>query len=192
MRRRVAFLGLLCVLVLPRAATPTVVVPPSLDELVARARTIFVGEVIGQRVLWEAAPDGRSIVTLVHFKVDDVWKGRASPITELEFLGGTIGDVSLEVTAMPVFVTGQRDVLFVADGSLHAISPLVGFMFGRLRIERDSITGVDRVRAHDGRSIASTSEIGRPRSTALATVTSMRLVDLATAVRSRVALEARP
>lgn len=189
MRRRVVLLGLLCAFLLPRVATSTVVIPPSFEELVARARTIFVGEVIDQRARWDSTPQGRSIVTLVTFKVEDVWKGAVGPITQLEFLGGTIDDVSLEVSGVPIFKTAQRDILFVG-GETRAMSPLVGFMHGRLRVER--VSGVDRVRAFDGRSLGSTAEIGRPRSTSFTSVTPMRLVDVADAVRGRVRAGRQP
>jgi hypothetical protein len=161
MVRRLVLLGLLCALLPPRAATSTVVNPPSFDDLVAGARSIFVGEVIGRRAIWDSSPEGRSIVTLVTFRVEDVWKGTVAPVTQLEFLGGTIDDITFEVSGVPVFRLGQRDVLFVGANP-RAMSPLVGFMHGRLRIERDRLSGFDRVRTFDGRSLASTADIGRP------------------------------
>ena len=185
MRRRFALLGLLCVFLPPRVASSTVVIPPSFDELVTRAQSIFVGEVIDRQSIWESTAQGRSIVTQVTFKVDDVWKGSVGPITRLEFLGGTIGEVTLEVSGVPAFAIGQRDVLFVTPDT-RTISPLVGHMYGRLRVERDTVGGVDRIRAFDGRSVGGLSDIGRPRSSSFAPVTPMRLADVAEAVRARV------
>ena len=74
-----------------------------------------------------------------------------------------------------VFAHGQR-----------AISPLVGFMHGRLRIERD-FAGVDRVRTHDGRSLGGINEMGTNRPSYLLSITPMRLADLAAAVKSQAA-----
>ena len=55
-----------------------------------------------------------------------------------------------------------------------------------MKIERD-INGVDRIRAFDGRSLASTSEIGAQRVPMLgAPAPPMRLADLASAVRSQI------
>jgi len=184
MLRRVVLLGLLCVFLPPRVASSTVVIPPSFDELVTRAQSIFVAQVIDRRAIWETTAQGRSIVTQVTFKVDDVWKGSVGPITRLEFLGGTIEDVTLEVSGVPAFSIGQRDVLFLAP-DIKTISPLVGMMYGRLRIERDPVSGVDRVRSFDGRSLNSLAEIGRLRATSFAPVAPMRLAEIAEAVRVR-------
>lgn len=181
--RRLLPLSLVWTLAFAGAAGSTTVIPPSFDALVSRANTIFVGEVIGQRAIWISTPQGRAIRTQVTFKVEDVWKGAAGAVTQLEFLGGTIGDTTMEVTGMPTFSVGQRTVLFVAPS--RQISPLVGFMHGRLRIERD-YAGVDRVRTHDGRSLGSVTEIGPQRPSYMLSVTPMRLSDLASAVKARV------
>lgn len=173
-----------CSLVAAGVAHSTTVIPPSFDDLVSKARTIFVGEVVSQRAVWEATPQGRSIVTIVTFRVADVWKGSLGPVTQLEFLGGTIDDVTMEVSGMPAFRLGQRDVLFVGE-TVRAISPLVGFMHGRLRIERETATGIDRVRTYDGRSLGSTAQIGAQRSPSLVSITPMRLSELESSVRAR-------
>jgi hypothetical protein len=164
-------------------ARSTTVIPPSFDALVSGAGTIFVGEAIGQRSIWVNTPQGRAIRTQVTFKVEDVWKGAAGPVTQLDFLGGTIGETTMAVIGMPTFTVGQRSVLFVA--SSRQVSPLVGFMHGRLRIERDH-AGVDRVRTHDGRSLGHSSEIGPQRPNFMLSTTPMRLSELASAVKARV------
>ena len=103
-------------------------------------------------------------------------------MTQLEFLGGTIGDSTMDVIGMPKFTVGQRSVLFVS--SSRAASPLVGFMHGRFRVERDS-AGVDRVRTHDGRSPAGVTGFGAQRRNGTLSITPMRLSELASAVKSR-------
>ena len=175
-------LSLIGTLAMAGVATSTTVIPPSFDALVSGANTIFVGEAIGQRAIWVSTPQGRAIRTLVTFKVEDVWKGAAGPVTQLEFLGGTIGETTMEVIGMPTFSVGQRSVLFVAAS--RQVSPLVGFMHGRLRIERD-YAGVDRVRTHDGRSLGHVSEIGPQRPNFMQSITPMRLSELASAVKAR-------
>ena len=180
--RRLLPLSLICTLAMSGVAGSTTVIPPSFDALVSAAGTIFVGEAIGQRAIWVSTPQGRAIRTQVTFKVEDVWKGAAGPVTQLEFLGGTIGETTMEVIGMPTFAVSQRSVLFVA--SSRQISPLVGFMHGRLRIERD-YAGVDRVRTHDGRSLGHPSEIGPQRPSFMLSITPMRLSELASAVKGR-------
>jgi hypothetical protein len=181
MRRR-SFLSLICTLMFAGVASSTTVIPPSFDALVSRANTIFVGEVISQDAIWISTPQGRAIKTLVTFRVEEVWKGASGVVTRLEFLGGTIGDTTMDVVGMPTFRVGQRSVLFVAEG--RHVSPLVGFMHGRLRVERDS-AGVDRVRTHDGRSLGAVAEIGPLRPDYMRSITPMRLSELASAVKAR-------
>jgi len=181
--RRLLPLTLICTLAMAGVARSTTVIPPSFDALVSGAGTIFVGEAIGTRAIWVSTPQGRAIRTQVTFKVEEVWKGAVGIVTQLEFLGGTIGDTTMDVIGMPTFTVGQRSVLFVA--SSRQVSPLVGFMHGRMRIERD-YAGVDRVRTHDGRSLGHISEIGPQRPNFMLSITPMRLSELASAVKSRV------
>jgi hypothetical protein len=151
---------------------------------VSGAHTIFVGEVMDVRAMWTSTPQGRAIKTYVTFRVEDVWKGAVGAVTRLEFLGGSIGDMTMEVVGMPTFHEGQRSVLFVSPEA-RAVSPLVGFWHGRIRVEKDP-NGVDRVRTHDGRSLGHPSEVGVNRPNYMPSVTPMRLTDLASAVRGRV------
>ena len=182
MLRRVLALSLLCAFLTPRLARSTTVIPQTFDSLVTKAATIFVGEVIDVRSVWMATPQGRAIKTDVVFKVEDVWKGSVGAVTQLEFLGGTVGETTMEVVGMPVFRDGQRSVLFVTGE--RGASPLVGLFQGRMRIEKDPY-GVDRVRTHDGRSLGNLAEIGARRLNGLISMTPMRLADVASAVRSR-------
>lgn len=182
--RRLLSLSLICTLLMAGVASSTTVIPPTFDALVSNANTIFVGEAIDVRSEWIATPQGRAIITKVTFKVEDVWKGAAGATTQLEFLGGTVGEMTMEVVGMPQFREGQRSVLFVTSQA-RAASPLVGFWHGRMRVERD-VNGVDRVRTYDGRSLGSPAEVGANRANYMTSVTPMRLSDLASAVRGRV------
>ena len=177
-------LAIVGLFLLTGVAHSTTVVPPTFDSLVSNADTIFVAEVMTVRAAWESTPQGRAIVTQVTFKVEDVWKGAAGGVTQLEFLGGTIGATTMEVVGMPTFHEGQRSVLFVSSDA-RAASPLVGFWHGRMRVERDP-AGVDRVRTHDGRSLGSVAQVGAQRVSSLQSITPMRLSELASAVRGRV------
>ena len=186
MFRRLSLLTTICLLAAAGVARSTTVFPPSFDALVSSAATIFVGEVMNVRSEWETTRNGRAIITLVTFRVEEVWKGNVGAVTQLEFLGGEIGVVGMKVEGMPTFRLGQRDVLFV-DGAVRMVSPLVGFMHGRMRVEHDTVSRVDRVRTFDGRALGSIAQIGPQRAApSLESITPMRLSDLETAVRSRV------
>ena len=185
MFRRLLLLTMVCTVAAAGVARSTTVIPPTFDALVSSAATIFVGEVMNVRSEWETTRNGRTIITLVTFRVEDVWKGDLGAVTQLEFLGGEIGDLGMRVEGSPVFRLGQRDVLFV-NSIVRAVSPLVGFMHGRMRVERDTVSGVDRVRTFDGRALGSVAQIGPQRAApSLASITPMRLAELETAVRSR-------
>ncbi len=185
MFRRLLLLTTVCTVAAAGAARSTTIIPPSFDALVSGANTIFVGEVMNIRADWDVTPRGRAIVTRVTFRVEDVWKGNLGAVTQLEFLGGEIGDIGMKVHGMPSFRMGQRDVLFVSSEP-RKISPLVGLMYGRMRVERDTVTSVDRVRTHDGRALGSVAQLGPQRAApALAAVAPMRLSDLESAVRGR-------
>jgi hypothetical protein len=146
--RRVCLLSFICTLVFASVAGTTTVIPPTFDALVSGANSVFVGEVMAVRSRWITSPRGRAIMTDVTFRVEDVWKGTVGAVTMLEFMGGTVDGMTMEVVGMPQFEVGQRNVLFVSGE--RSVSPLVGFMYGRMKVERD-FYGVDRVRTHDGR-----------------------------------------
>lgn len=138
----------------------TTVLPLTFDEIVQGAREIFIGQVVTTQSRYVDTPDGRAIMTLVTFRIDDPLKGGLQAQTSLEFLGGTVGDATFVVTGAPQFRVGDRDVVFI--GPRNDISPIVGFMQGRFRILRDPVRGVDTVRTHDGRTLSSLATIGKP------------------------------
>jgi hypothetical protein len=134
------------------------VVIPNFQQLVDNATEILVSEVAARRSQWIDTTDGRAIVTLVTFSVIETLKGSPRTQTSLEFMGGTIGDVTMNVSDMPQFNVGDRDILFV--GNRNAVSPLVGFMYGRFRIVRDDRQGIDSVLMYDGHPFGATAFIG--------------------------------
>lgn len=140
------------------ASGRAIVIVPTFDELVAQAETIFFGEVVDQRSSWQENRDGRVIVTRVTFKIFQTLKGREAIQTQLEFLGGTIGDVTMAVEDVPQFRIGDRDILFVNTEG-RPVSPIVGVVHGRFRVVRDPATGQDVVRRHDDSAIRSTDAI---------------------------------
>lgn len=185
-RRPFSLLVVLALLAQARGASSTTIVPPTFDDLVSRAETIFIGEVVDQRSEWEITPGGRSIVTLVTFDVARVLKGSPTVRTQLTFLGGRIDDLTMQVADMPAFRVGDRDVLFVSADH-HAASPIVGFAYGRFRVTRDPVSGADVVRTHDGRPLVSTTDITSRVALALQPVAPMRLGEFESTVRQRLA-----
>lgn len=156
---RVRLIALL-LLWLSCAVTPaTSVLAPTFGRLVASADVIFTGQILAQRCEWQERRGRRSIVTLVTVGVESIHKGRAESVVTLQFLGGKVGDVSLDVAEMPRFNNGERAILFVEGNGTNA-SALVGFYHGRFPLRRES-DGPDRVLHHDGKPLVNVADIGR-------------------------------
>ena len=160
--RQSALFAATIVLGFAASARPTTIVAPSFQELVARAEQVVVAQVVARRSTWVGSRSGRAIVTDVTFLIERTIKGSVYAERSLEFLGGAVGDDTMEVDGMPEFRVGDRDVLFIRDSGRPA-SPLVGFMYGRFRIVRDGVTGVETIRTHDGRPLASPADVGNGR-----------------------------
>ena len=147
---------LLVVLFATSAASATTVRNLSFEEIVTSAERIFLGQVVNVRPTWQTSADGKHIVSIVTFKVERVLKGQFGPEIQLEFLGGDIGGLVMEVVGMPQFQVGDRDVLFLS-ATPRAVSPLVGFYHGRFRIADDRVNRTTRVLSHDGQAFTSLS-----------------------------------
>jgi hypothetical protein len=184
-------LAVFATLTTARPASPTTVVAPTFDELVLRAESVIVGRVAATRSAWVVSRAGRAIVTDLTVSIERTLKGPTYAERSFEFLGGTVGDDTLMVAGMPEFHVGDRDVLFISEAGRPA-SPLVGFMYGRFRVIQDSRTGVDMVRTHDGRPLASTDEVGNLRRPAfVAPPRTLTLADFARAISDKVRVQAR-
>jgi hypothetical protein len=155
-----AAFGLL--ILIAASAHSTSVLPPTFDELVARADDVILARVVARQSSWVTSRSGRAIVTDVTFVIERTLKGESRIQRTLEFLGGTVGDVSLAVAGIPEFQVNDRDVLFVRDTGRPA-SPLVGFSYGRFRVVRDATFGTDIIRTFDGRPLASLDDVGNTR-----------------------------
>jgi hypothetical protein len=148
-------------LMLAPSLRATTVIAPPFETLVDAAELIFSGQVISQRSEWRNIDGKKSIVTLITVGVQQVHKGRAGNTVTLQFLGGTIGDTTLDVAEMPHFKNGERVVLFVANNGA-AVSPILGFFHGRFSV-RKGADGRDEVVQHDGQPLIATAEIGRAK-----------------------------
>jgi hypothetical protein len=146
-------------LVLTQDVRSTTVIPPTFEELADRAELVFVGQVIGSHAEWRAADARRAIFTFTEFRVDEVWKGNADKTITLQFLGGTIGDDTLEVAGVPRFSQNERVVLFVTKNGIQ-FCPLVGIYHGKFGLRKDGATGREIVVKHDGKPLRDVAEIG--------------------------------
>jgi hypothetical protein len=163
----------------------TSVIAPSFDGLVEHADLIFTGQVISQHSEWRNNNGQRSIVTLVTFGVEAIHKGQTGSTVTLQFLGGTIGDVTLAVSEMPRFNPNERVVLFVEKNGANA-SPLIGFYHGKFSLRKD-VTGREMVLRHDGQALTDVATIGRAAPAAGPASAGLSHEEFTRQVRARVA-----
>lgn len=166
--RVLALVFCLCLASHLRALT---VVPPSFEDLVARAEVVVRTEVLGSRCVEKGEGPSRRIVTLVHLRVERVLVGKAPAELEIELLGGTVGEESLEVAGMTQFTKGDRDILFIAHNG-RSFCPLVGVNHGRFLLVSGDAGAPEWVARSDASPLHSVAEIrsalGSPSSVVMA------------------------
>jgi hypothetical protein len=140
----------------------TTVQPPSFQRLLADAEAIVVSEVMDRVTRWERVGARDLIVTRVTLRIHDVLKGQSDAVRSIRVLGGTIGDRTLRVPGAPLFLAGDRDVLFLTARA-GAVSPIVGLSHGRFRIVTGHNGSGDFI-ANDARQpVASLVDFARPQ-----------------------------
>ena len=138
----------------------TTVIPPTWEELVDRAETIFEGSVTDVRSEWTGEGAQRRIVSYVTFKVEDAVKGAPGATYTMRMLGGTVDGQTLEVSDSPKFKAGDRDIVFVENNGTQFI-PLVGIMHGRFKVVQEKGTGRTIVAENNGSPVGDVSEFGK-------------------------------
>ena len=142
------------------------VAPVDFSSLVARAEFIFTGKVLATRSEWTGQGNARCIVTHLTFEVQAAHKGTPPSRLELRFLGGTVGDTTLEVHGIPRFTIGERAILFVERNG-EKFCPLVGIHHGKLGIERDQATGQEILIRYNRKPLTDVREIGQDDATTM-------------------------
>ena len=183
--RSLLFLSLIS-LALPARATT--VIPPTFDELVTQAETIFEGTVTGTRSEWTGEGANRHIVTYVTFKVHDAIKGTTGAEYTIRMFGGTVGDQTIEVTDAPKFKIGDRDILFVEHNGSQFI-PLVGIMHGRFHVQTDANGTNEKITKDSGAALAHVEKLGQDE-VAAANGNAMSKADFKAAIRQKLAEKA--
>lgn len=154
------FTGLILLFAGTDAARAISMVARDFDQLVTRADTVFKGTVTAKTSQWTGENSTRRIVTRVSFHVEETYKGESLPDQTLQFLGGTVGDDTMEVPDMPQFEVGQKAVLFVV-GNGKQYCPLVGITQGRYHVVKETATGRERIFTDDFSPVSRTADIGK-------------------------------
>ncbi len=141
-------------------ARATTVVPPSFDELVAQAEVIFQGTVSDVKSQWTGEGAERHIATYVTLQVEEAIKGDPGATYTMRMLGGTVDDMTMEVSDVPKFKVGDRDILFVEHNGTQFV-PLVGIMHGRFHVQTDAARGAEVVLKNNGDAVKDLAQLGK-------------------------------
>lgn len=165
----------LAVLALPLLALPslaTTVIAPDFGKLVGSADYVVRATVTSVTSEWRDTPGhpgSKYIASLVALDVHEVLKGTPPSPLILDVVGGTVGDVHLDIEGAPQFEVGQEAILFV-QGNGRQVVPLVGMDHGFYRVRRDKRTGEAQVLRHNGLLLFNDdAAVGTPADTAAAT-----------------------
>ena len=114
-----------------------------LTYMLHQAELIFEGQVVRTETRWSS--DRRSIWTYITFEIVEIIKGEwLDTDMTLAFLGGTVGDTSLQVPGLRYPNADERGIYFVESARGRQVNPLLGWHQGHFIIRPDS-SGVARV-----------------------------------------------
>ncbi len=137
-------------------ARATTVELVTFTDLIDRAELIVEGSV--QRTYSQYDDAGRFIWTHAEVRVTDVLKGQpTTSLIELKFMGGTVGDMTLEVTDMNYPAVGDSSVFFIESATRQQMHPLVGWDQGRFQVQPGTAPHVANATGTPITSIANTS-----------------------------------
>jgi len=142
------------------ATQATTVIPPTFEQLVDQADTIFQGTVTSVRSVWSGEGAQRHIESYVTFQIEDSLKGTPGQAYTIQILGGTVDDETMEVTDSPKFVVGDRDILFVEHNGEQFV-PLVGINHGRFHIKQNPETGREIITNGEDAPVRDVKKFGR-------------------------------
>ena len=133
--RRAFFIVVAALTLCVCAAVPvsSSVLAVSLEQLSTTSQLIFEGEVVDKTSDFNA--NQTSIYTYVTFRVVDVVKGTYSqPEITLRFLGGTVGEIGLNVSDSTLPELGEAGIYFVESLERFQINPFYGMDQGHFLI----------------------------------------------------------
>ena len=142
------------------AARALSVIPPTFQGLVSEAETVIDGRVTGVRSDLEQYQGHSIVYTYVTIQVLDTVKGQPGDTVELRILGGTVGDLTMEIPGVPKFKTGERDLFFI-QGNGSAFCPLVAVPHGYYPITKRQSDGADVVLRSNGAPLEAPAEVAK-------------------------------
>ena len=108
--------GVMCVAMLASAAALSASVGPpgAIGERAKKAQKIVVATVVGVESSFGLSQHGdQLILSRVTLDVEETLKGSHAEAVAVTLEGGTVGDVTLKVSDMPMLRPGERAVMFL-------------------------------------------------------------------------------
>lgn len=150
-------IGFATAVVVPTTQALTVI-PPTFEQLVSTAEVVVDGEVTGVRAELSSY-EGRPLVyTFVTIRVLDALKGTPGETIDMRMLGGTVGDVTLQVSGVPKFRVGERNLFFIEGNGVN-FCPLVAVPHGYYPVEERASDGATVVLRSNGEPLADVAEV---------------------------------
>ncbi len=100
------------------------VVHKDIGELSSESNRIIIGDVIDVTSFWN--PEHTLIKSRIVIEVDVYLVGEGTGIETLEMSGGTVDDISLRVSVLPTFETGDYVLLFLGDSEIGLVGSFQG------------------------------------------------------------------
>ena len=146
------------------AVSASSVLAVSVEQLSKESQLVFEGEVIGMTSDFNGNQTG--IHTYVTFRVVDVVKGTYNqPEITLRFLGGTVGEISLDVSDSTLPGFGETGIYFVESLDRFQVNPLYGMDQGHFLISESG--GRRIMTTRNRRVITSLTPDSQPRAEGL-------------------------
>jgi hypothetical protein len=144
-----------------RSARAATIQPQAIDRLTRCAGVVVEGRVTAVHGDWNSAHT--QIYTTVTLDVTDTYKGDLpSGPMQFRYLGGTVGDMTMELVGEPSFAPEEHVFLFLHPQYNEVILPVVGFNEGKFRVDVDA-RGVEHLVGVSG-SIAKPEAVHSVRS----------------------------
>ena len=119
------------------SASASIVVPVPVPDRVRGAERVVVASVSDVTASYETNEFGdQLIVSHLTLHVEESLKGRADKVLSMDIDGGTVGDVTLEVSSLPKLQRGERAVFFLKQNARGKYVPHLRGQ-GILRLEAD-------------------------------------------------------
>ena len=110
--------------------------PVDIPERAKGAESVVVGTVVDVQTSFRTNRHGdRLIVSRAVVQVEETMKGSGMTTVEVDVEGGTVGDLTLQVSDMPSIATGERAAFFLTAGEAGAKVPHLRGL-GVLKLDR--------------------------------------------------------